>query len=96
MVMKASFSMFLTQLSLAAILLAVVAPVLCELDTCCNEPDSCCTEACVAICSVVAVRVESYDGREFLAETLHQPAPYVSSLPQGELPLPERPPIASC
>lgn len=88
--------MFLTLLSLAAILLAVVAPVLCELDSCCNGIEQCCTAECIAMCCVAAVRVESYDGREFLAETLHQPAPYVSSLPQGELPLPERPPIASC
>ncbi len=94
--MKAPSDTVLTLLCLAAIFLAVAAPVLCELDTCCEETDQCCTADCLAICCVAAVCAEGYVGHDGLVEAEHAPTPFVSSFPQGDLPLPERPPIAAC
>ncbi len=92
-----SFRIFLTILCLAAISLVVVTPVLCELDTCCSDDcEEQCTPDCIAMCCAVAVCVESFDGLELLDAVPLAPLSSTSTLPQGVLPLPDRPPIASC
>ena len=91
-----SFRIFLTILCLAAIYLVVVTPVLCKLDSCCSHSEDECAPECTAMCCAVAVCVESFDGLEMLDVVPLTPLTSTSTLPQGVLPLPDRPPITSC
>lgn len=82
--------------ALLGMLLLVVTPVICELNYCCCEEDEVCTIECDDMCCVVALCTEAFDGLPALDATIHEPFVLTSSLPQGVVPLPERPPIAAC
>ena len=82
--------------ALLGMLLLVVTPVICELNYCCCEEEVVCTIECDDMCCVVALCTEAFDGLFALDATFHEPFVLTSSLPEGVLPLPERPPIAAC
>ena len=92
--MKQAFVQYWTLLGLFAIALVVLIPVMCEIDSCCE--DDYCSPECLSICATVAVCSECFDDLEALDIVSRDLPSNCSQLPQGILPLPDRPPIAAC